>query len=358
MAVWIAYDAGMMVLAGIDEAGYGPLFGPLVVSRTVFAVPRPEVPQSAEHVPDPLPLPDLWQLLDQAVCRTLAEQRKTGRLAINDSKKLTTAAAGIRHLEQGVLSFAPLRQAAGDHHKPMMLDNWLDDLGETTHHQLAHLPWYAPGPEHPWQALPATLTRDELTIAAGMLRRAASKAGVRLLDKGAAVVLEDRFNQMVAVTRSKASVSFTFVAGHLQHIWQQYGEHHPHVAVDRQSGRQHYRELLAMNFPQAQLQVIEQTPACSTYRLTQAASHSPSRSMVVRFMVDAEQHHLPVALASMICKYTRELLMARFNAWFTQRLPNIAPTAGYGSDGKRFWQQVQPHLKQLNISGEQLKRMA
>ena len=80
----------------------------------------------------------------------------------------------------------------------------------------------------------------------------------------------------------------------------------PVVVVDRQSGRTHYRPLLAEVFPTARLAVLDESPRRSVYRLEDGA-----RRMVVRFEVDADAVHMPVSLASMIAKYTRELLMAR-----------------------------------------------
>ena len=47
----------MAIVAGIDEAGYGPLLGPLVVSVVAF------------EVPDGLAGVDLWELLSAAVSR-------------------------------------------------------------------------------------------------------------------------------------------------------------------------------------------------------------------------------------------------------------------------------------------------
>ncbi|MEL7086908.1 MAG: hypothetical protein AAGL98_00455, partial [Planctomycetota bacterium] len=177
-------------------------------------------------------------------------------------------------------------------------------------------------------------------------------------------------NRMVAATRSKAAVNFTFVAGHLQAIWQRHAADRPTVVVDRQSGRMRYRELLAMNFPEQEVAVIRETPAHSAYLIeTRDAGTAGERSggssggnsggaMTVHFQTGAEQQHMPVALASMLAKYNRELLMARFQAYFRKHLPQIAPTAGYGSDAKRFWQEVQPELPRLNIPPRSLRRQA
>ena len=76
----------------------------------------------------------------------------------------------------------------------------------------------------------------------------------------------------------------------------------------------------------------------------------------VPFTVGCEQRQLPVALASMASKYIRELLMARFNAYWTAAVPGLAPTAGYFRDGRRFWAQVEPELARLGLDAELVLR--
>ena len=72
--------------------------------------------------------------------------------------------------------------------------------------------------------------------------------------------------------------------------------------------------------------------------------------------MDADANHMPVALASMVSKYVRELLMARFQSWFGQRAPQVKPTAGYARDAQRFWREIRPMLADLHIAPEQLRR--
>ena len=80
--------------------------------------------------------------------------------------------------------------------------------------------------------------------------------------------------------------------------------------------------------------------------------------MTVKFEVESEARHMPTALASMICKYTRETLMARFQHWFAQRDPRIKPTAGYALDAKRFWKEIEPRLKEWGIREEEILRQS
>lgn len=370
----------MFVYAGIDEAGYGPFFGPMTIGRCVLRIPK---------LGHDVPPPDLWARLNKAVCRRLSGRR--GRVVVNDSKKLTTKSAGIRHLETGCLAFASLMDEkrksgeAGNQETDAGWDvgTWLDAMGEDSHRSLHGLPWYTVQEVGPWAALPTSADAGELAIARGMLKQTCHRIGVEVADLGCAVVFEDRFNRMVDTTRSKAATSFTFVAGHLQHVWQTHGHDRPTVVVDRQSGRMRYRDVLAMNFDGCSVSVLEETPGRSSYLIeglgvggwdlgkdqetapaARAETQPPipksqiPRSMTVHFQTEAEQQHMPVALASMLAKYNRELLMARFSAYFSKHVPGVAPTKGYGSDAKRFWRDVQPHLARLKIDGRALRRHA
>ena len=88
----------MLIYAGIDEAGYGPMLGPLCIGATVFRV--------RDHDPE-AGAPDLWRLLRGAVCRKRSDRRR--RIAVDDSKKLKAVESAkthpLQYLERGVLAF-------------------------------------------------------------------------------------------------------------------------------------------------------------------------------------------------------------------------------------------------------------
>jgi ribonuclease HII len=74
------------------------------------------------------------------------------------------------------------------------------------------------------------------------------------------------------------------------------------------------------------------------------STYEIGEGLVLSFEVGAEERHLPVALASMGAKFVRELSMRRLNAFFTARMPSLAPTAGYVEDGRRYLAEVKPIL--------------
>src|SRR3990172_1034494 len=115
----------MGILIGMDEAGYGPNLGPLVVAATAWEAreevggQRSEVrekkaegggvslasaarPNLAEH--------DLYRTLRAIISRTASERR----IAIADSKILYKPGLGLRQLERGVHSVLLAMQQSCD----------------------------------------------------------------------------------------------------------------------------------------------------------------------------------------------------------------------------------------------------
>ncbi len=319
-----------LIYAGIDEAGYGPMLGPLCVGLAVFRVESHEPGANA---------PDLWDVLKAGVCRSLRELRSDTRhrVAIADSKALklpnqSKTRHPLLHLERAALSLL----ASADVDCPDD-DHLFAALGSV----LPSEPWYGADPT----PLPLATTADDLKIAANVLRSCVQGAGVELLELRCTVVGERDFNATLDDAGSKAEVVARAVAEHIALIRKQWGGNGQEVriACDRLGGRATYTDLLIRALPGVPVAPIAESPELSAYHLGPAPS--PARAL---FMTESEQHHLPVAVASIVAKLVRELAMRRLNAHFASRLadriPQLKPTAGYVQDARRWLEDVGPHI--------------
>jgi len=319
------------VVAGIDEAGYGPMLGPLVVSAATF------------ELPDELKNVCLWELLTDSICRRPSRKRR--RLSICDSKKLYRRADDLIFLERAVLAIL----YAGTGRLPKDLHQLLQTIAPELALQRLQYRWY----NHENPTLPVTTTADDVRVAGQSVKRDLRDCNIKLTGLWAAPLLEEQFNQKVGQTRSKAAVLMGQTLTLMQKIIQAGKGQHVCIHVDRQGGRVNYQRILLRAFSRYSLTVEHETSHCSSYRLELPSRPHPLR---IRFLQSGEDHHLPIALASMVSKYLRELFMRCYNAFWRSHKPDLAPTAGYYTDARRFLQDIQPVIRLLGIDPSRLIR--
>lgn len=318
---------GVAILAGIDEAGFGPLLGPLVVSSAAFSV-------------EPTLLgADLWQTLGKSVGRR--RKHLAGRLLIADSKKAYHRGEGLGHLER--TSLATL-ECLG--RTPADLIELLTLLCPDCLPRLAEYPWY----QDLQECRPAAGTSDT-KIAATVFNEDLRAHGAALVRLRTCCLDVAFYNKMVHSVRNKAQVLFIAVTQLIQDLLKEFPRESIHIRIDRQGGRAHYRENLLRSFPDLELAVVQEGEECSIYEMG-----SGTRTVRLTFEVEADDRYLPVSLASMISKYVRELLMDRMNLYFGKMDAGLKPTAGYWQDGQRFIEELRTRLPGLGIDRERLIR--
>lgn len=322
----------MAVVAGIDEAGYGPILGPLVVSAAAF-----KVPDDTADTP-------LWERLSGAVCR--GASRRAGRIAVGDSKKLhcRKSARPLEHLERGALaSVAALSGTC-----PATFSELLACLAPAAREVLRRYPWY----DGRRLDLPRAVTATDLSLAANSLSSALRGADTRLLTLRCEPVLTAEFNRMVAATDNKTVTLLSVTGRLLAHVWRAAPPGRLVIRVDRQGGRRRYLSFLQQVFSGCRLKVVREDADESAYLVS-----SDRRWAEVSFTVSADSEHLQTALASMVSKYVRELFMSLLNGFWAERVPGVAATAGYYVDGRRFYSAIGPALRELGIDERMVYRV-
>jgi hypothetical protein len=121
--------------------------------------------------------------------------------------------------------------------------------------------------------------------------------------------------------------------------------------IDKHGGRNFYASMLQQAIGDGMVVVEEEGAERSTYRVL-----GLERDLRLTFQPRADQEHFCVALASMVSKYLREVLMSEFNRFWLQHVPGLQPTAGYPGDAGRFYEEIRPTTERLGISDRALWR--
>jgi hypothetical protein len=351
----------MTYLIGTDEAGYGPNFGPLVISATLWEAPdgvggenlferlghviTPELRRSEKR--DSVEKGDSPHLSERsggcfAQMGTVPCFHTMPRVVMADSKKLYSPDKGLRHLERGLWAAFGLLDRC-----PQTWRGVWRELAPEALDSMRSVPWYIDydGP------VPSACDAAEIEPLADLLRPGVAAAGVRLLAIRSRAIFAHQFNDLVERHGSKgAALSHETLALAAAMI-----EPLPAAPIslicDKHGGRNCYGALLADHFPEWLIEVRGEGRQRSVYRFG-----PPDRRVEVCFRVKAESC-LPAALASMASKYLRELAMQAFNEFWRRRVPGLQPTAGYPQDAKRFRADIAQTQRQLHISDRVLWRI-
>jgi hypothetical protein len=312
-------------VVGIDEAGYGPNLGPLVQAAVAL------------HLPDDDPAG--WETLKEVVRR--CHEPDDGRLLIDDSKKVYTR-GGLEALERGVMAALILMESTvGD----VLRRGTLSGVG--IREVLAGEAWYDPAESTPVAADGNGLFDVFKAFHEGL------SAGVGVGFHGAVVVPTARFNRVCDECGSKGAVlarglvdlaaaAFTGLPADGRPVL---------FSCDKQGGRNFYAAMVQQAFPGGWVVAEKESAAESRYRID-----GLDRLVTVVFRPRADGDSVAVALASMVCKYLREVCMRQFNRFWRQHVPDLKPTAGYPGDAKRFYDAIRPAMAKLGLTEDQVWR--
>ncbi len=325
----------MMLVAGIDEAGYGPVLGPLVVSATAFLAKAEDTALSDDLSSG------LWGALAPVV--TKKANRYGNSILVGDSKRLYSRSIGLKNLETAALAFlGALGRPAPDRESLLAALSLEDVAGSDT------CPW------HIGARLDLPVEADPLTIAykVSRLKTRLAETETRFCGAKSVVISAREFNAGIRAFGNKAHTLFESVGRLLKWIAGCAQGERFIAHVDKQGGRDHYGDQLERLFPGAAVRTITESRQVSRYAVRGAGVEG-----IVGFCMDSEDDHLPVALASMYSKYLRELDLRLFNRFWQDRVPDLKATAGYATDGLRFLSQIRPAMKADGIDADIVARI-
>ncbi|QDU68268.1 hypothetical protein [Engelhardtia mirabilis] len=321
-----------ILAAGVDEAGLGPILGPLCLGWVVLRLPERGV--------------DPWAALESVVGSEPTHDKE--RLVVADSKRVFSRnPRGRKRLEATALAFLGARRGA--ERIPARPAEFLPSVLGPSAECLAAHPWYTSLPG----ALPLWSEAGWVELRAERLRRALATAQIEIVDLGVRLVPAGELNRAFDATGNKSTAVWGQVGPILRYLWRRSTDHELDLVVDRQGGRAHYGPDLARALGDATVHLIEESDGRSAYRLER---HGGGHGGEAVFVEKADRDSFAVALASCLAKYARELSMEAFNGWFAERQVGLKPTAGYATDGRRWLADAEQALAAADLERDLIVR--
>jgi ribonuclease HIII len=178
-------------------------------------------------------------------------------------------------------------------------------------------------------------------------------AGVASITFRCVVVMPQQFNLLAQSGGSKAAVYEWAASRLLCFLSRLLPQSTDKVLLyaDKQGGRHHYAAFLQQVFNDRFVMTVAEGPEAARYRIAKGRS-----VWEAVFQPRAESASFVVALASMLSKYLREVLMDEFNEFWQALIPHLRPTAGYPLDARRFLADIESARQRLKIPQQILWR--
>lgn len=347
----------MKWILGIDEAGYGPNLGPLVIVASVWKV------RETCDVREGL---GAWRPEFQDG----AWRRECNHIPMGDSKTIYRPGLPLDGLQVGVdfllrcadlMGWDPKKGRSqclsdGILQGPTPLSRCLDAVAAEDRARVESVPWYA----SQWSESNSTSLIELRAEVAQSGMQKMKALGVEFLGYRARVIDETEFNRRVAAAGNKATALSHWSIGLVLACLAD-AKLHPQdgqsieVYCDRHGGRKHYAPLLMHGFGSLPsttdtcwFDILSETSHCSRY-----ATRWRDRPLTIQFQVDGDSL-FPAAASSMLAKWIREAMMLRLNRYWAEQLGGpLKPTAGYAVDAARFAKDIAPALQRIGWTSDQ-----
>ncbi len=306
---------------GIDEAGYGPKLGPLVMTSVA-------VETSGSN------RPDFWANSAGEIGKA---RDPAAALWIDDSKAIYQLKNGFERLEEGVLAAFAAAGLGAARTYPELLDA-ARAPGETRDDD--EISYWCDK-----QALKIPIDLSEDRILRTVANRYFEKTGLRIVAVRSITLGPARFNSGLTGDNTKADVHASVFCKLIAAERDDPAADSATIVCDKHGGRRFYQEMLAEVFPGVWIDRGGESATRSDYSVRLEGS----RRFDLSFRARADGDDSIVALSSMISKLLREYWMILFNSFWLDRIPGLKPTAGYPGDAERFRSSTEPIARELGL---------
>ena len=307
-----------MLVMGVDENGLGPRLGPLVATSVALQVPR-----YARSV-----------LCDRGLALGLTDSKETGgfgRMGFAESVALALVKRGGGGL-------------------PVSVDGFLDRVSPDTRSRLR-----ARCPDEPtagqcWAVnLPLPAFGGDVSWGEQLLDQLVGRSSLRIVDVQSRIACAGVLNAKLAAGKNKLAVDLELFEDLICAVHDRHDS--PLLAVCGMiGGIRDYASRLA-RFEPHRVGELPSRRAQRRYRIDGVGE--------IRFEVDADARHLPVALASIVGKYVREICMRRIGEFYRQGSPELKLASGYHDPvTTRFIDATEASRRRLGIAPDCFRRQA
>ncbi len=317
-----------MLVMGVDENGLGPRLGPLVATSVVL-----ETPRYLRRT-----------LCDRGLDLGLTDSKETGgfgRMAFIESVALALLGSEQPH---GRRAGSVLRGL------PRSADDLLDRLSPASRVELRAC---CPNDETAAQCwavdLPLPAFGGEPAHGAALLRKLVGRSKLRVVGVQSRLACAGILNARQAVGQNKLAVDLELFEELIIAAHQLHGG--PLLVICGMIGgiRDYSSRLRRVDHER-----VDNLPGRRGQR-----RYAVEGLGEIRFEVDADARHLPVALASIVGKYLREICMLRIGEFYRRDVPGLRLASGYHDPvTSRFIEETQPSRRQLGIVSDCFRRHA
>ena len=202
-------------------------------------------------------------------------------------------------------------------------------------------------PDQTWLAgrelkLPLTSDVEKIKRLGQAFADEAAKASVELLEIQCAPIFPPQFNSQVEALGNKASLLSAETLKIVERLKKQTDDD-LEIGCDKHGGRSKYAGLIQQFLTDEFIMIGNESVEVSDYSFRER-----ERDVVIRFQAKGESF-LPTALASLVSKYLREVIMRIWNEFWQLQIPGLKPTKGYPVDAKRFKSDIASVQAELGI---------